>query len=385
MKINVLLILLMLMSGYCGHTLAEDVVEPGDELLWSSRFEIIQYGNLKGDIRETDPESHRLYFNNIYLNVEGALNDKVDFMVEFQAETADLYLLGGFVTIADSLEGIGSSPDEPLSPRQLQVSALAAKHLDSITASKDDIKFERAYFDYQFNAKHGIKIGSVRIPFGLWDDYSSLRNLSAGKTDPITLGVQLRRADVGFISHGYLAQSTMKYELGIVYGEEVFSFSDSDNDKDAVFKLSNRSGDWDYGINGYLRDIGHLSDIYALGSFYRYRWSDDFTLLGEVAYLRNELEDLQTRFFYLQGNLDLGDSVAGLRWNFFIESYNSDLLKADLEDDLSYRFAGTHIQLSTGLLYAFTRNIEVGAQYISGKDEEGDEISRFTLKLDIRF
>ncbi|MFT5162765.1 MAG: hypothetical protein ACI9FJ_001342 [Alteromonadaceae bacterium] len=87
---------------------------------------------------------------------------------------------------------------------------------------------------------------------------------------------------------------------------------------------------------------------------------------------------------YLQGNLDLSHWVTGLRWNFFLESYNSDLLKVDL-DETRYRFAGTHIQLSSGLQYGINRNVEFGVQLISGKDEEGDQISRFTAKLDISF
>jgi hypothetical protein len=271
-KINVLMLLSLILSVWHGGAFAAQQDEQDNDLLWSSRIEIINYENLKGQIRETDPEPQRLYFSNIYINVEGTLSDKMDFIVEFQAQTSDLYQLGGFVTIADSLEGIGIADslegigideDEELDDRQIHVSALAAKHLDKITGAKDDIKFERAYFDYAFSRKHGIKVGSVRIPFGWWDDYSSLRNLSAGKTDPITLGVQLRRADIGVLAHGNLG--SVKYEAGLVYGEEVFDFTDSDSKKDAVFKLSDRSGDWDYGVNGYLRHFGNDPQIYALG------------------------------------------------------------------------------------------------------------------------
>ena len=356
-----------------------------DDWLLSSRFELIQYSNFDGRIREVKPEANRLYFSNVYLNLEGGINESADFILEMQAETSDLYLLGGFVTIADSLEGIGSDEGEVLNERQAQVSALARSHLQNITRSEDDIKFERANIDYQMNDSLGIKVGSVRIPFGFWDDYSLLRNLSAGKTDPITMGVQLRRADMGVVLYSDIAASTFKYEMAIVYGEEVFEITDGDSKRDLVLKLGGRINKLDFGVNSYLRDMDNLGDVYALGLYYRYRWNARLTLLGESVYMRNEIEDLQTRFSYIQGNYDLGDSVAGLRWNFFLESYNSDLLKADLEEDISYEFAGTHIQLSTGVMYAYSRNIDMGMQYISGVDEEGDLISRFTAKLDVRF
>ncbi len=374
------LINLLLLWGAAVH--GEELM---DDWLLSSRFELIQYSNFDGRIREVKPEANRLYFSNVYLNLEGGINESADFILEMQAETSDLYLLGGFVTIADSLEGIGSDEGEVLNERQAQVSALARSHLQNITRSEDDIKFERANIDYQMNDSLGIKVGSVRIPFGFWDDYSLLRNLSAGKTDPITMGVQLRRADMGVVLYSDIAASTFKYEMAIVYGEEVFEITDGDSKRDLVLKLGGRINKLDFGVNSYLRDMDNLGDVYALGLYYRYRWNARLTLLGESVYMRNEIEDLQTRFSYIQGNYDLGDSVAGLRWNFFLESYNSDLLKADLEEDISYEFAGTHIQLSTGVMYAYSRNIDMGMQYISGVDEEGDLISRFTAKLDVRF
>ena len=374
------LINLLLLWGAAVH--GEELM---DDWLLSSRFELIQYSNFDGRIREVKPEANRLYFSNVYLNLEGGINESADFILEMQAETSDLYLLGGFVTIADSLEGIGSDEGEVLNERQAQVSALARSHLQNITRSEDDIKFERANIDYQINDFLGVKLGSVRIPFGFWDDYSLLRNLSAGKTDPITMGVQLRRADMGAVLYSDIAASTFKYEMAVVYGEEVFEITDGDSKRDLVLKLGGRINKLDFGVNSYLRDMDNLGDVYALGLYYRYRWNARLTLLGESVYMRNEIEDLQTRFSYIQGNYDLGDSVAGLRWNFFLESYNSDLLKADLEEDISYEFAGTHIQLSSGVMYAYSRNIDMGMQYISGVDEEGDLISRFTAKLDVRF
>ncbi len=385
MNKSLIIFLLLQVITLASQASAEQVF---DDWLYSARFEVIEYSNFGGQIRETDPAENRLYFNNIYLNAEGSISQNIDFILEYQAKTSDLYLLGGFVTLADSLEGIGSDEGEVLNARQVQVAALAKKHLDNITQSEHDLKFERAHIDYTFNDSLGLKLGSVRIPFGFWDDYSLLRNLSAGKTDPITIGVQLRRADMGALVYGKLADSNIYIEAALVYGEEVFEVfevSDNDNDKDLVLKMGTRISKLDVGVNTYLRDIGHAGDVYALGVYYRYRINSRFTLLGENVFMHNKLERLNTRFSYLQGNYDLGDKWAGVRWNFFIESYNSDLLKADLEDDVTYTFSGTHIQISSGLMFAYNRNVDMGFQYITGADEEGDLTSRFTAKLDIQF
>ena len=379
---KLIVVLLFLTLVFINKANSESIM---DDWLYSARFEVIEYSNFEGQIRETDSAENRLYFNNIYLNVEGSLSDNTDFILEYQAKTSDLYLLGGFVTLADSLEGIGSDEDETLNARQAQVAALAKKHLDNITQSENDIKFERAHIDYAFNSSIGVKLGNLRIPFGFWDDYSLLRNLSAGKTDPITIGVQLRRTDMGALLYGKLPNSDIRLEAALVYGEEVFEASDNDDKKDLIFKVGTRISKLDVGFNTYLRDVSHVGDVYAVGVYYRYRVSSRFTLLGENVFMRNKEEQLHTRFWYLQGNYDLGDSWAGVRWNFFIEGYNSDLLKADLEEDVSYEFAGTHIQLSSGLMYAYSRTIDMGFQYISGLDEEGDLTSRFTAKLDIQF
>ena len=63
--------------------------------------------------------------------------------------------------------------------------------------------FERAQISFFIGDRFGIELGRVRKPFGFWDDYYSLfRNLSALKTDPVSLGVALRRADQGVVAFG---------------------------------------------------------------------------------------------------------------------------------------------------------------------------------------
>ena len=94
---------------------------------------------------------------------------------------------------------------------------------------------------------------------------------------------------------------------------------------------------------------------------------------------------METRGFYVQGNYDLSESWAdGLRWNTFFEVYDSNLLDADL-DETDYRFAGSYLQSSTELVYAYIRSIDLGAKLLGGADEEGSPFFKVALKMDAQF
>lgn len=56
--------------------------------------------------------------------------------------------------------------------------------------------FERAQLNFYIARSFGLRLGRGAQPLGFWDDYSLFRNLSALKTDPVSLGVALRRADL---------------------------------------------------------------------------------------------------------------------------------------------------------------------------------------------
>jgi hypothetical protein len=99
-----------------------------DDLLISGRLESIYLHSVTGKIRENFEEHSRFYFNNIFLNIEGDLGERVDFIIEYQPLTSDLYLLGGFVTIAESLEGIGGD-DADTDPRILEIDRLVTESI----------------------------------------------------------------------------------------------------------------------------------------------------------------------------------------------------------------------------------------------------------------
>ena len=81
----------------CGQSLESTGSEEGfGDLLLSGRMEIIHFHYFTGNIREGSKEKSRFYFNNIFLNLEGSLDEKTDFIIEYQPLTSDLYLLGGF-------------------------------------------------------------------------------------------------------------------------------------------------------------------------------------------------------------------------------------------------------------------------------------------------
>ena len=352
------------------------------DFLLSGRMELIHFHSFTGTIREKSPEKSRFYFNNIFVNLEGGLGEKADFIIEYQPLVSDLYLLGGFLTIAEALEGI--FVDEP-DPRSIQLEQLISDEIRELNEASERANFERAQITFFINDHFGVKLGRVRNPFGFWDDYSLFRNLSALKTDPVSLGVALRRADLGVVAFGNVSGTA--YELGVLQGEDTFTNKDANNFKDIVVKVGRGLGPLDLAANVYLHDVGDDREpSSALGLSYRYRATYNLTLLGEFIKIDNEDIDISTRGFYIQGNYDLSDYVKdGLRWNTFFEAYDSDLLDIDLEPGLDYRFAGTYFQASTGFNYAYNRNLDFGAKVLSGADEEGDPFFKMAVKIDAKF
>ena len=362
-----------------------------DDLLLSGRMEIINLLNVTDTIREGIKEKNRFYFNNIFLNLEGGLGRNAEFIIEYQPLTSDLYLLGGYLTIAEALEGVGQ--DEPGEPTELtgeeqrkdEIDRLITAGIRELDRQSEGTNFERAQITFFINDGLGVKLGRVRNPFGFWDDYSLFRNLSALKTDPVSLGVSLRRADLGVVAFGKAWGTS--YQLGLLQGDNALSNKDLDNFKDIALTVGRDLGPLDLAANVYLHDVGRGSEpTNALGLSYRYRATYNLTLLGEFIAMENERIDVKTRGFYVQGNYDLSDYLAdGLRWNMFFEIYDSDLLSIDLEPGLDYRFAGTYFQASTGFVYALNRSIDLGAKILSGADEEGDPFFKAAVKIDAKF
>lgn len=355
-----------------------------DTLLLSARMEMIEYANATAPVRENTEQKDRFYFNNIYINLEGYFNPRINGIVEFQALTSELYLFGGFITVVDSLEGMGTGLP---GSRQRAISDLVLYHIQEIDEASQKPNFERVRIDFALHDMFSIKIGKVRNPFGFWDDYSLFRNLSFIKTDPISLGVPLRRTDMGCIVYGNLIGKYLSYELGVLDGEYVFKNKDGNNSRDFVSSLGTSFYTIDFGINYYVHDVDAArGSPYGVGVHFRYRIIDAVTLLGEAIYIKNDVYDIESKSSYLQINCDLSSLLLeGLRWNMFVEAYSSDLLKIDLEPDLDYRYAGTYFQASMGFVYSLSRNIDLGIQAITGKDEEGDPILKGAFKIDARF
>ncbi len=355
-----------------------------ETLLLSVRIEMIEYANATAPVRENTEQKSRFYFNNIYINLEGYLNPKINCIVEFQALTSELYLLGGFITIADSLEGMGTG--EPDS-RQRAISDLVLYHIQEIDEASQRPNFERVRIDFALHDMFSIKLGKVRNPFGFWDDYSLFRNLSFIKTDPISLGVPLRRTDMGCIVYGNLIEKYLTYAIGVLDGEYIFKNKDDNNSKDFVSNLGTNFYRIDLGINYYVHDVDAAQGSpYGVGLHFRYRISSELTLLGEAIYIKNDIYDIESKSSYLQINCDLSSLILeGLRWNMFLEAYTSDLLKIDLEPGIDYKYAGTYLQASMGFVYSLSRNIDLGVQVITGKDEEGDPILKGAFKIDAKF
>jgi hypothetical protein len=297
-------------------------------------------------------------------------------------------MLGGFVHVAEALQGIASDPENEPSERQIQVVNLIAERFAELDSASSHPSFERVQADFRYNDMLRLRIGRVRNPFGFWDDYSLFRNLSALKTDPVSIGVSLRRTDLGAILHGSFMHNAINYDLGILNGENVFHNSNINGKHDFVVRLGGHLGRFDIGANYYVHDFDDSSIIppFAAGLYFRLPLGYHFTLLGEGIYMENKEEMLITRGAYLQSNFNFsGLLVDGLRWNLFMEYYDSDLLKIDFDEDVDYTYKGSYMQLSNGLLYALMRDVDVGIQVVKGFDEEGDDFMSWAAKFDIRF
>jgi hypothetical protein len=355
-----------------------------DTLMLSGRIELIEYLSFMKPISDDKQEKHRFYFNNIYINLEGYLHNSISYIVEFQALTSELYLLGGFITVAESLEGM-----DTITSRQQQINNRVIEQLEEIREASQKPNFERAILDFNIRDIFGIKLGKVRTPFGFWDDYSMFRNLSFIRTDLVTLGVPIRRTDMGGLLYGSLFRGYFTYEFGVLDGEFVFKNYDTNNKKDAVVHLGTHFSRIDFGLSGYIHDAQKEwknESSFAGGVNLRFRITDRFTFLGEYVHMRNELYNLTTRGGYGQINYDLSDLVTeGLRLNLFFEVYNSDLLKLDIDLNRNYRFQGSYIQGSAGFLYTLSRNIDFGLQAITGLDEDGDKFIKGAFKVDAKF
>lgn len=345
------------------------------KLLLSGRLEMLHYLNAVKPIRQGEDSHGRFYFNNIYLNLESYIHPKIHVIVEFQALTSDLYMLGGFVTVSDSIA-------QTTGPASLAIRSLVSNQLQNIEEASEKPSFERIQIDFALSRGFSIRLGKVRNPFGFWDDYSLLRNLSFVKTDPVTLGVPLRRTDLGGIIYGRILGKHLTYEIGLLSGEYFFSNRNSNDKLDLILKLGSSFGRADIAAHLYIRDAEFSPNpSHALGFSFRLRPSRSLTLLGEFVYMKNTTLDLESWSAYLQANWNLSETVlTGLRLNIFIEYYESALLEIAYgsEDD------SDHLQISAGLLYAINRHLDLGLQVITGIDQDGDAILKTAVKIDAK-
>ena len=195
----------------------------------------------------------------------------------------------------------------------------------------------------------------------------------------------MRRTDLGLLFFGNVRG--FRYDVGVLQGSNTFSNKDPNDLKDMVGKIGRRVGPFDIAGNVYLHNVtGESEPTHAIGVSARYRASRNVTILAEAITIENQEIEISTKGFYVQANVNLSDSITdGLRWNLFFETYDSDLLSLDLEPGLTYRFSGTYLQGSTGLVYAYNRKIDIGMKLLGGADEEGDRFLKIAAKIDARF
>ena len=350
-----------------------------DELLISGRMEMIYFHNFTDRLRVNATERSRFYFNNIFLNFEGGLGPKAEFIIEFQPLTSDLYLLGGFLTIAEALEGIGV---ENADDRKELINNRIRSSIRELDEASGKPSFERASVTFYFDERSGISLGRMRNPFGFWDDYSAFRNLSALKTDPISLGVSLRRAGQGMIL--FSDRRSFELKAGVLLGVNTLANKDENNAKDLVFRIGHRGRSLDLAANVYYHDFGpELNTAYGLS--YRYRATYNLTLLANSS--RSATTGSRSR---RAGSTYRGitTSVAGPRACAGTCSSRPTTPTCSTSTSSRrppIRLKGTYLQSAGGLAYAFDRSIDLGAKLLFGADEEGDSFVKAAVKVDAKF
>ena len=136
---------------------------------------------------------------NIFLNLEGGLGKRADFINEYQPLTSGSVPAGRF---PDYCRGHRGHRPRRSGHSRRQIDQLISAKICELDRASTRANFESAQISFFIGDRFGIKLGRARNPFGFWDDYSLFRNLSALKTDPVSLGVALRRADQGVVAFG---------------------------------------------------------------------------------------------------------------------------------------------------------------------------------------
>ena len=165
------------------------------------------------------------------------------------------------------------------------------RELPIMVTYADNVPFERLFVNIKNvgGTKLGLTVGQFRLPFGIWNDYSSHRNFNSTKTNMLVNGYALRKIEVG-AKLDYQINNNWKAEAAIVYGRQgrtapIFR-GDMDMNKDLVTHITYNNNRFTAGASAYL---GRFSINYnnSVGIDLSYRFNK-LLVSGEVVYQENK-------------------------------------------------------------------------------------------------
>ena len=187
------------------------------------------------------------------------------------------------------------------------------------------IPFERV--EFRISQLKGLPInlsfGAIRLPFGIWSEFTTHRNFSSTKNNSLVLGIALRKLDLGFQFDGTLPFQ-LNYKLAVINGNtrdtRGIEREDNNRKKDLAGTLYFIHKGFKFGINTYFLDF--TNEQYALGADCQFSMPL-LTLSGEIVYQENNqpnviyphsnLKQLTSLAGYLQINVSLFRLLEGLR------------------------------------------------------------------------
>jgi hypothetical protein len=286
--------------------------------------------------------------NKLRLNFQSYINKKTHILAELLPIPEEVTHQIDTLTENKKLEDIDPTGKVVLKTKK---AATADTHTGGNGGLADKVIFERAQITFE-NAymNQNIRLGQIRLPFGIWEDFTSHRNTTMTKNNGLVLGTALRKVDIGGEIYGKMVLPWLDYNFGFIQGKNVrlqdSTRADDDNKKDLFFRLSvNKFRFAKFGFSSY--SVGARNDTGALGTDITIPIGN-LTISGEAVYQENRNvkdEFADKRYFkgdriqfdrglnrvstfrssksaYVQLNYNLGDYLPGLRTYFMMDYWS---------------------------------------------------------------
>lgn len=222
-------------------------------------------------------------------------------------------------------------------------------------------------------AGSSLTLGQIRVPFGIWDDFSCHRKMFTAKNDVVIFnGSPLRRIDMGASFDGRLGD-WLTYRLASV----ARSLSSKVNDfalSDYVLRIGAISGWGSIGLNTYVVDPADapLLQKGAIGIDYNLYLPFNLSMIGEYIAQNDFTKGLYSQGIFTRLNYDLSDYLPGLRPFIGYERTSSNT-----DSSLPLDQDGV-----IGIRYRTWRGVTLGADFQAGDKYPGGNL---VMRMETQF